>query len=90
MTITPCLTTNNKLLEHFRRLNEYAERAQKTIDLLPEFDWNIKIDTWGYVDLETINLAKARQALTEAGFTNSNDSCFFFNNNCMISLQEPA
>jgi len=90
MTVTQYSETNYKLNKHFRRLDGYAKRAQDTIDELPEFSWDIKIDVAGYVELYATDLANAKQLLLDTGFTNSTNSCVFSKNNCMVWLRERA
>ena len=84
--ISPYKVDNGPLHEFFQQLNVYANRAQYTVDLLPEHEWDIKIDYMGYIDLHAKDIASARAALLKANWTNSNKSCFFFQGEYMVWL----
>jgi len=85
---THSVMLDDKLTEHFRRLNKYATRAQETVKLLPEFEWDVTINLFGDIEIYASNIAKAHDILIDAGFTNRNSSIFYFNNNCMVTLEE--
>jgi len=82
------LTNNEKLIEHFRRLNKYAVRAQEAVELLPDCEWEVDINIFGDVDIFARNYAKAHDALVDAGFSNRLGSDFYFKNNCIITLTD--
>ena len=75
-----------ELAEYFRRLNKYATRALEAIDMLPEFEWDIRINVFGDLEIYAKDIANAHDALVDAGFLNRLGSDFYFNKNCIITL----
>jgi hypothetical protein len=76
----------DKLTEYFRRLNEYATRAQMAIDMLPEFEWDIRITTFGDIEIYAKDIAGAHDALVLADFANRTGSDFYYKKSCIITL----
>ena len=79
---------DNKLFEYFRRLNEYATRALEAVKLLPEFEWDIRINTFGDIELYAKDIVGAHDALVGAGFSNRTGSDFYYKKSCIITLTD--
>lgn len=71
------------ILKSYReRQRTYYNRAERVVNALPEFPWEIKIDFWGHVSLDYEDTNGAKKALEEAGGRPlcSSDWIYWFNN----------
>lgn len=69
------------ILKSFReQQRENYNKAERTFNALPEFDWDIHIDVFGDISIKTDDLPEAKEALEKAGarpFTTNKYSFFF-------------
>ena len=80
--------TYSTLIEFADVMNTRIKRAEKMIKMLPKRDWDVQIDSYGDVLLDTTDIAGSREALLKAGFNCHGDSTFFFKNNNMVTLRQ--